>query len=83
MDDWEYEDCPACGELAKRFQCSDCGGEGYRELYDEDPLWYDPDETETCEICNGTGTYWICPHCSITAPTDSPAPAPARPGGEA
>lgn len=76
MDDWEYEDCPTCGELAKRFVCWSCGGEGGHHPYEDLPLEYDPDEYEACDICSGTGTYWICPNCSITAPADSPAPAP-------
>ena len=39
----EWEDCPSCG------------GEGYIALYDEDPLWYDPDDIAVCSSCNGSG----------------------------
>lgn len=25
-------------------------------------LWYDEDDVEVCEICNGMGGYWVCPN---------------------
>ncbi len=40
--------------------CWNCGGEGYFELYDEDPIYYDEDDTETCETCRGKGGYYLC-----------------------
>jgi len=43
--------------------CWSCGGEGYRELYEEDPLWYDIDDVEPCDICRGEGGWLICPVC--------------------
>lgn len=40
-------------------ECWNCGGEGYRDLYEEDPMWYDEDEVEKCEICEGKGFYIV------------------------
>lgn len=40
------------------------GGEGGRdgyELQEEDPLWFGPDDWETCEQCNGKGGWPLCP----------------------
>lgn len=52
--------CPQCGRFAVWVDCDQCGGEGEIELYDEDPLWYDPDDTETCDQCGGDGGWWFC-----------------------
>lgn len=40
-------------------ECWNCGGEGYRDLYEEDPLWFDQDDIEECEICQGKGFYIV------------------------
>ena len=63
---WESEDidtpmCPRCECCQMIWEtCHDCGGDGYRELYEEDPLWYDIDDIEDCDTCNGKGGFWIC-----------------------
>lgn len=62
-DDWEYEDCPICGWLAKYFTCWNCGGEGGWYPYEDSPLEYDPEEFECCDVCSGKGGYWVCPNC--------------------
>lgn len=54
------EVCPICGHARVWEECWDCGGEGYRDLYDEDPLWYDEDDVEACDVCHGNGGYWVC-----------------------
>lgn len=55
--------CPRCRccELIPNQDdsCWNCGGEGYFDLYDEDPLWYDEDEIEMCSECKGSG---VLPH---------------------
>jgi hypothetical protein len=35
-------------------ECGMCGGDGWRERYDEDPLWYGHD-LWPCDWCGGTG----------------------------
>ena len=69
MDDWEYDDCPKCGELAKYFVCWSCGGEGGEYPYEYAPLEYSPDEFDSCDICSGRGHYWVCSHCSTSEAT--------------
>ena len=32
--------------------------DGYFDVYEEDPLWYDPGDTEMCDVCKGKGG-WI------------------------
>lgn len=55
--------CPKCGDATDWLRCWKCGGEGYHELYDEDPLWYDEDDIETCDVCMGHGGWWRCWDC--------------------
>ena len=59
-DEYDEPGCPICGGSMFWEDCWQCGGQGYRELYDEDPLWYDEDDTEECDICDGKGGYYIC-----------------------
>jgi hypothetical protein len=60
----QYDDsepsCPKCGASMFWDECSACGGEGWIEVYDLDPLWYAPDDVERCEQCNGVGGYYVC-----------------------
>jgi len=57
--------CKRCGCCSLYWEgCYNCGGEGFRELYEDDPLWYDEDDLETCDVCNGKGGFWLCiGHC--------------------
>lgn len=56
--------CPKCGQPTDWLPCHECGGEGYRDdLYEEDPLWYDPGDTEKCDYCGGLGGWWRCWDC--------------------
>ena len=51
-----------CGNHMEWAECWDCGGEGYHDdLYEQDPLWYDQDDIETCSTCQGKGGHWYCP----------------------
>lgn len=52
--------CPICGGLMAWEECWNGCDDGYHSLYEEDPLWYDEDDEEVCEICEGKGGYWIC-----------------------
>lgn len=59
----EFEDfCPVkCGCGGERIECWQCGGEGEFDCYDDDPINYAPgEEFEACEICRGSGGYWMC-----------------------
>ena len=63
-DDIEYAEiqCPQCGSEMMRRDCTDCEG-GFRDLYEEDPLWYDEDDFEECDTCGGHGAYVWCREC--------------------
>ena len=56
--------CKRCGCCSVTFvDCWQCGGDGETqpgELYEEDPLWYDQDAVETCNICHGKGGWPDC-----------------------
>lgn len=59
---WECQ-CARCGGEMQFEQCSGCGGDGITapgELYEQDPLWYDPDDYEYCHQCAGKGGWWFC-----------------------
>ena len=63
----EYEEigdlvCPACGASPLRLRECYCE-EGWIWGYDEDPLWYDPDEMIRCTECDGVGYHLWCPAC--------------------
>lgn len=65
---------PVCQEHAcdkVHVTCWSCGGEGYRELYEEDPLWYNIDDVEPCDICRGEGGWLVCPICAPDACEDA------------
>lgn len=73
--------CPDCGAEMESTDCDDCGGEGetaYGELAAFDPLWYDEDDTEPCDLCGGTGVSWYCPDCLDRARTEEAMEARAR-----
>jgi hypothetical protein len=57
--------CPVCGAPQERVACWRCQGEGETEdgeLYESDPLWYDPEDVEPCSECQGKGRWWECPN---------------------
>lgn len=56
-------ECPKCGNPTDWLPCGYCSGEGYHELYEEDPFWYDEDDIETCDECRGLGGVWRCWDC--------------------
>lgn len=59
---WECQ-CARCGSSLEWISCEHCGGEGMTELgelYEEDPLWYDPDDTEPCYQCGGEAAWPVC-----------------------
>ena len=55
--------CARCGGDMERVLCDSCGGSGQTEpgeLYEEDPLWYDEDDSAPCNPCLGAGGWWRC-----------------------
>jgi hypothetical protein len=59
----DSEFCIRCGSDLEWVDCWQCGGEGATlpgDLYEEDPLWYAPDDTEPCHICLGRGGWQLC-----------------------
>jgi hypothetical protein len=57
------ETCEICGNSTYWEECWQCGGEGGRDgddLTEEDPLWYDEDDFETCDICQGKVGFYLC-----------------------
>jgi len=38
--------------------------DGYFDGYEEDPLWYDEGDMETCTICGGEGGWAVCGECN-------------------
>lgn len=61
------EPCPNCGHELFTRTCSDCGGEGYWDAYELDPLWYDEGDTVPCGLCGGDGNFLWCPRCNWDA----------------
>jgi hypothetical protein len=51
--------CPDCGkpncECDYDGDCAVCGGDGWVRGYEEDPIFYAPDELIRCASCNGSG----------------------------
>lgn len=64
-DDVERDEpCPRCGAITLRQPCNECD-DGFVDLYDEDPLWYDEDDIEPCAACHAMGNHWWCPSCGL------------------
>jgi len=65
-DDIEYcsTACPSCGcgHTWTRI-CYQCNGERFHNLHEDDPLWYDLEDTEGCRECACTGTLHWCREC--------------------
>jgi hypothetical protein len=67
-DDWEFDDeaCPKCGQeptRARRCEVVGCD-DGWIDMHEyDDPLMFDPGETEMCDECHGTGWVRWCPKC--------------------
>jgi hypothetical protein len=58
--DIEDDSCERCGEGTDWEDCYQCGGEGLHDDYEDDPLWYEPGDTSTCDICEGKGGWIKC-----------------------
>ena len=54
--------CPKCGNDMARRDCNSCE-DGYISMYEDDPFWYDEDDDERCDDCNGHGAHIWCQKC--------------------
>ncbi len=63
MPDLEASECPQCG--AERFwvDCWNGCEDGRHSLHDEDPLFYDEGDWETCDVCQGAAGWLQCDAC--------------------
>lgn len=55
--------CEICSQEMDWVSCWNCGGEGGFDgeyLMNSDPLWYDMDDWEDCDVCEGHGGRWMC-----------------------
>jgi hypothetical protein len=52
--------CARCGSSCYWEDCSNGCEDGYLNRYEEDPLWYDNDYDQLCEICCGRGGWQLC-----------------------
>jgi len=52
--------CDECLHECSWTDCEDCGGDGGHDGYDEDPLWYRPNNIIPCSQCLGKGGWWYC-----------------------
>ena len=52
--------CPICHDSMYWEDCEQCAGDGEFDVYDEDPLWYSPGDTERCNTCDGYGGWYRC-----------------------
>lgn len=69
MDDrGDPGECPKCGGFALHFKCWNGCDDGWFDMYDEDPLYYDPGDQEPCDVCDGKGSYWVCQNCPKLIP---------------
>jgi hypothetical protein len=62
---WDGDDpCPRCGHYYTSYRkCEYCDDGIVDDLYEEDPLWYDPGDWEYCQHCHGKGYYSWCRNC--------------------
>lgn len=59
---WDCQ-CARCGSSMSHESCGACGGDGITgpgELHEQDPLWYDEDDYESCHQCDGEGGWMFC-----------------------
>lgn len=60
--EWECQ-CARCGSSVEWERCGSCGGDGITgpgELYEQDPLWYSPEDYENCHQCDGESSWAFC-----------------------
>jgi hypothetical protein len=56
--------CEKCGSTKFWVDCWNGCDEGWiTDLYEQDPLWYDEDDMERCDICRGKAGWYVCSTC--------------------
>jgi len=67
MEDYQIDfesTCPKCGHNRIHWRnCINFCDEGYIDLYESDPIYYQPGEVKKCPECRGTGVEIWCPNC--------------------
>lgn len=58
--DREPQSCEVCGAELTWIECWKCLGNGEFDLYEDDPIYYEPGEVETCDECGGDGGWLGC-----------------------
>lgn len=67
-DDWglmeNWDEAPCCEHCGDALDWEDCGQceDGEFDVYELDPLWYQPGDTEQCTQCGGAGGWHYCPN---------------------
>lgn len=63
LDNYEQlATCSTCERELEWVECEQCE-DGQIDVYDSDPMWYDPGDTEPCEQCGGAGGWYWCATC--------------------
>lgn len=62
--DYSEPCCKLCGAILEWEDCWNNCDEGYFDMYEEDPEWYDYGDVEKCAECHGKGGYWVCPNAA-------------------
>lgn len=60
--EWDAQ-CARCGSSLDWHQCDVCEGGGITgpgELYEQAPLWYDPEDFDLCHHCHGESSWPYC-----------------------
>lgn len=69
-DDYELSDfyCPKCLQPLKTTECGECDEFGEIDEYEEDPIYFEPGETRTCDHCFGEKHFFWCgtKDCKVT-----------------
>lgn len=80
-DEWDDygKPCPVCGGEMDWTDCDACDGDGSRDVFEDDPLWYQPGDTEPCQTCNGEGGWWVCHNRFMHAEAEARSSSNAQP----
>jgi hypothetical protein len=67
----KLEECRKAGHWIEWVDCWNGCDEGWHtDLHEIDPLWYDEDDMERCDICKGHGGWQLCFTCNPEAARD-------------
>lgn len=61
--DRDLADCLRCGGELEWEECHEGCDDGWWDMHEEDPMAYEPGETEWCLVCQGEGGWLACPRC--------------------